>query len=104
MHKPVRLSHFQPLSIQNHGLLVATPSIEATVFFFQSLEKCCHVQLLADAAAAGRGGVTVKVNEEDAVETYKTVGTHRAGWFSGLPEFAKLEAKEGATFRYSGAN
>ena len=68
-----------------------------------SLEKCCHVQLLADAAAAGRGGTTIKVDEEDAKYTYQTVGSHRAGWFSGLPEFAKLEAKEGVKFKYEGA-
>ena len=89
--------------MQNHGLLVATPSIEATLFFFVSLEKCCHVQLLADAAAAGRGGTTIKVDDEDATYTYKTVGSHRAGWFSALPEFAKLEAKEGVKFKYEAA-
>ena len=48
----------QAVILQNHGLLVATSSIEATVFFFISLEKCCQVQLLADAAAAGRGSST----------------------------------------------
>jgi len=84
--------------LQNHGLLVASGSIEATVFFYTSLEKSCRVQLLADAAAAGRGINTIKVDEEDAAYTYKMVGNHRSGWFSGLPEFQALEAREGQNF------
>jgi hypothetical protein len=67
--------------LQNHGLLTVGQTIEETVFWFVSLEKCCHAQLLADAAAAGRGGETVKIGEEEAVFTYKTVGTPLAGWF-----------------------
>jgi ribulose-5-phosphate 4-epimerase/fuculose-1-phosphate aldolase len=65
--------------LQNHGLLTVGKSIEEAVFWFVSLEKCCHAQLMADAAAAGRGGATVKIDEEDAAYTYKTVGTPAAG-------------------------
>lgn len=32
--------------------------------------------------------------------TYKTVGTAFGGWFSGLPAFQLLEAKEGVRFEY----
>ncbi len=42
--------------LQNHGLLTCGKTIEATVFWFMSLEKCCYSQLMADAAAGGRGG------------------------------------------------
>lgn len=91
--------------LQNHGLLVATSSVEATVFFFASLEKSCQVQLLADAACGGASGLlqrnkTCKVSEEDCKETYRTVGSMRAGWFSGLPQFHVLEAQEGVRFKY----
>ncbi|KAL4946556.1 hypothetical protein BDV06DRAFT_182398, partial [Aspergillus oleicola] len=73
--------------LQNHGLLTVGRTIEETVFWFVSLEKCCHAQLLADAAAAGRGGETVKINEADAAFTYKAVGTPLAGYFSAKPLF-----------------
>ncbi|KAJ5289747.1 uncharacterized protein N7443_010000 [Penicillium atrosanguineum] len=73
--------------LQNHGLLTVGKSVEETVFWFVSLEKCCYAQLLADAAAAGRGGETVKIDEADAAFTYKTVGTPVAGWFSAKPLF-----------------
>lgn len=73
--------------LQNHGLLTVGKSIEETIFWFVSLEKCCHAQLLADAAATGRGGQTVKIDDADAAFTYKTVGTPLAGWFSAKPLF-----------------
>lgn len=73
--------------LQNHGLLTCGRTIEETVFWFVSLEKCCYAQLLADAAAAGRGGQTIKVNDTDAEFTYKSVGTPFAGWFSAKPLF-----------------
>jgi ribulose-5-phosphate 4-epimerase/fuculose-1-phosphate aldolase len=62
-------------------------TIEETVYWFSSLEKCCRAQLMADAAAAGRGGQTIKINEEDAKYTYRAVGTPYAGWFSAKPLF-----------------
>jgi ribulose-5-phosphate 4-epimerase/fuculose-1-phosphate aldolase len=73
--------------LQNHGLLTVGESVEETVFWFVSLEKSCQAQLLADAAAAGRGGATVKIDDADAALTYKTVGTPKAGWFSAKPLF-----------------
>ena len=51
------------------------------------------MQLLADAA-----GETVKIDDEEAAITYKTVGTAKGGWFSGLPAFQLLEAREGVKF------
>jgi len=79
--------------LQNHGLLTVGQTIEAAVFWFCSLEKCCHAQLMADAAAAGRNGETIKIDEEDASFTFKSVGTPRAGWFSAQPMFDVM-AKE----------
>lgn len=79
--------------LQNHGLLTVGGTIEETVFWFVSLEKCCYAQLLADAAAAGRGGQTVKIDEADAAFTYKTVGTPKAGWFSAKPLFDVIHAE-----------
>lgn len=73
--------------LQNHGLLTCADTVEATVFWFISLDRCCQTQLLADAAAAGRGGSTVKIADDDAAFTYKSIGTPMAGWFSAKPMF-----------------
>ncbi len=75
----------------NHGLLTCGKTIESTIFWFMSLETCCHAQLLADAAAAGRGGEIVKGVDEDAAFTYKSVGSELAGWFSATPVFEMME-------------
>lgn len=84
--------------LQNHGLLTVGQTIEAAVFWFVRLEKCCHAQLLADAAAGGRGGETVKISDADAIFTYQTTGTPQAGWFSAKPLFDVIEKECGAEY------
>ena len=76
--------------LQNHGLLTVGKTIESAIFWFVSLEKCCHTQLMADAAAGGRGHETIKIDDEDAAYTYKTVGSELAGWFSAKPQFDSM--------------
>ncbi|MCJ1364408.1 hypothetical protein MMC16_003518 [Acarospora aff. strigata] len=83
--------------LQNHGLLTVGQTVEAAVFWFLSLEKCCHAQLMADAAAGGRGGETAKIGEQEAAYTYKAIGTPLAGWFSAKPMFDVIhEETQGA--------
>ncbi|MCJ1310635.1 hypothetical protein MMC25_004300 [Agyrium rufum] len=84
--------------LQNHGLLTVGRSVEEAVFWFVSLEKCCHAQLMADAAAAGRGGETVKINDEDAAYTFKTIGTEVAGYFSAKPMFDLIAKQTGEDY------
>ncbi|KII94899.1 hypothetical protein PLICRDRAFT_97162 [Plicaturopsis crispa FD-325 SS-3] len=86
--------------LQNHGLLTVSPTIEATVFFFATLEQCCKVQLLAHTAAAGKQQRPNVIGREEAEFTSKTIGTLRGGWFSGLPEFALLEHEEKVSFDF----
>jgi len=73
--------------LQNHGLLTVGHTIEETIFWFLSLEKCCHSQLMAEAAAASRGEKPIIIGDEEAMYTRRTVGSHRAGWFSAKPTF-----------------
>ncbi|OOF91886.1 hypothetical protein ASPCADRAFT_176460 [Aspergillus carbonarius ITEM 5010] len=84
--------------LQNHGLLTVGKTIEETVFWFVSLEKCCYVQLMADAAAGGRGGQTVKVDEADAAFTYKSIGGSLAGYFSAKPMFDVIHEETGGKY------
>lgn len=84
--------------LQNHGLLTCGGTVEETVFWFLSLEKCCHAQLMADAAAAGRGGETIKIGEEEAAYTYKAVGSPMAGYFSAKPLFDVIHKETGGDY------
>jgi ribulose-5-phosphate 4-epimerase/fuculose-1-phosphate aldolase len=86
--------------LQNHGIFIATKSIEATVFFFISLEKCCQVQMLADQAAAARGLKPRLIDPENAARTQRRLGSDMGGWFNGIPEFQLLEHEEGMRFEY----
>ena len=84
--------------LQNHGLLTVGETIEAAVFWFVQLDKCCHAQLLADAAAGGCGQETIKIHDDDAAYTYKTIGVPRAGWFSAKPMFDVIEKECGEEY------
>ena len=70
--------------------------------FYVSLERSCQVQLLADAAAAGTGGTTIKIGQEEAAYTHGVVGTMHAGFFNGLTHFQALEAREGVAYDFAG--
>lgn len=76
--------------LQNHGLLTASDSIEATVFWFVSLEKLCHTSLMAMAACACPGITMKEVGAAEAAETYHTVGKPMSGWFSAKPMFDSI--------------
>lgn len=78
--------------LQNHGLITLGNTVESCIYWYLALEKSCQAQLLADAAASGRGERTIKVSEEDAAYTYKTVGSEVAGWFSAKPVFELAES------------
>jgi len=84
--------------LQNHGLLTVGKTIEEAVFWFVSLEKCCHAQLLADAAAGGRSRETVKIGEEEAMYTRNTVGSNMAGYFSAKPLFDVIHKETGGDY------
>ncbi|KAI7240508.1 arad-like aldolase/epimerase [Hortaea werneckii] len=73
--------------LQNHGLLTVGKTIEEAVFWFVSMEKCCHAQLMAEAAAASRGEKPIQIGDEDAMYTRRAVGSPQAGWFSAKPLF-----------------
>ena len=49
------------------------------------------MQLLADAAAAGRDNVTNKITEEEAMYSRGVAGSHKAGWFGGQMMFDLID-------------
>jgi len=79
----------------NHGLLTAGKTVEEVVAWFVLLEKCCEVQLAADASSAGSGKSLVKIGEVEAKVTWEALGHSAAGYFMGLPLFQTVEAEFG---------
>lgn len=44
------------------------------------LDKCCEVQLAADASSAGTGKPLVKIGEVEAYNTWRAIGTTDNGY------------------------
>ena len=84
--------------LQNHGLLTVGKTIEAAVFWFVSMERCCQSQLLAEAAAGPRGEKPIVIDEADAVCTHGQVGTPIAGYFSAKPLFDVIDKETGKDY------
>jgi ribulose-5-phosphate 4-epimerase/fuculose-1-phosphate aldolase len=74
------LGNHKAVILRNHGLLTTGMSVEEAVFWFISMDRCCHSQLLAEAA-----GKPIKIAHESALRTRGQIGSHRAGWFQFQP-------------------
>ena len=61
--------------LQNHGLLTVGQSVDEAAFWFISLDKTCHAQLLVDAASAGSGYKKIFIADEEATFSYDQVGS-----------------------------
>jgi ribulose-5-phosphate 4-epimerase/fuculose-1-phosphate aldolase len=70
LHIAQALGNKKAMILQNHGLLTASGSVEATIFWFVSLERLCHTQLLALAAVGGNTERIVEVNSKVAAKYY----------------------------------
>jgi ribulose-5-phosphate 4-epimerase/fuculose-1-phosphate aldolase len=66
--------------LRNHGLLTVGASVDAAVFWFISMERSCHVQLLASSA-----GQTISIDDDQAKKTHDYVGSEFAGWLAFQP-------------------
>ena len=66
--------------LQNHGLLTVGDSIDASAWWYITMERSCQAQLLAEAA-----GTPKLIDHEVALQSRSTVGSALAGWFSFQP-------------------
>jgi len=84
--------------LQNHGLLTVGGSVDEAAFWFMSLDKTCHAQLLVDAASAGSGREKKFIGEEEARFTYNQVGTPEKGWLAFQGYYDEILAKTNGSF------
>lgn len=74
---------------QNHGLITTGGSVDAAVWWFIALERCCQSQLLAEAA-----GDPIEIPAESCEDGFKAQGSDIAGWFQFQPFWDELVAYE----------
>jgi ribulose-5-phosphate 4-epimerase/fuculose-1-phosphate aldolase len=71
--------------LRNHGLLTVGHSVDEAAFWYISMERSCHVQLLAEAA-----GKPVLIDPAMAQLTFTQVGSHLAGWYGFQPLYQRI--------------
>ena len=75
--------------LRNHGLLTVGHTVEEAAWWFITMDRSCHAQLLAEAA-----GAPVKIDPANAGATRELVGTHMAGWFQFQPLLSRIVHEE----------
>ncbi|HMI92684.1 MAG TPA: class II aldolase/adducin family protein, partial [Polyangiales bacterium] len=83
------LGRSKAVILRNHGLLTVGKSVDAAVFWFISMDRCCHSQLLAEAA-----GKPIAIDPEHARKTHGQVGSEGAGWLSFQPLYERIVREE----------
>jgi hypothetical protein len=68
-HIAEALGNHKAVILSNHGILTVAKTVDAATFLFGAMDRCIQAQLMADAAAAGRGIKTIKVGHEEAEYT-----------------------------------
>ena len=74
------LGNHKAAILQNHGLLTVGHTVDEAVWWFVTMDRSCHGQLMAEAA-----GKPVLITRESALATRELVGGHQAGWFQFQP-------------------
>jgi ribulose-5-phosphate 4-epimerase/fuculose-1-phosphate aldolase len=66
--------------LRNHGLLTVGGTVEEAAWWFISMDRCCQVQLLAEAA-----GVPRLIDEESALAAWEIIGSPALGRLNFQP-------------------
>ena len=74
------LGNHKAAILQNHGLLTVGHTVDEAAWWFITMDRSCHAQLLAEAV-----GKPVLIARDRALATRELVGTHQAGWFQFQP-------------------
>ncbi len=84
-----RSGGYKAVILRNHGLLTVGQTVDEAVWWFITMDRTCHSQLLAEAA-----GKPVLIDHDNAVITRGQVGAHLAGWFQFQPLWAWITRLE----------
>ncbi len=74
---------------QNHGLITCGGSVDAAVWWFVALERCCQSQLIAESA-----GEPIEIPGDLCQAGYEAQGFDLAGWFQFQPWWDELMRDE----------
>ena len=72
------------LILKNHGIVSVGHSVDEMAYWFISLEKCCQVQILAEAAGKPH------VLEPELAESISSRATPNSGWLNFQPMYESI--------------
>ncbi|KAJ5924151.1 class II aldolase/adducin N-terminal [Penicillium verhagenii] len=75
--------------LQNHGMITCGRTVDEAAFLFIALDRCCHSQLLANAAT-GPGWEKIYINEAEAEMTHKKSGNSSKMWLAFQPYYDQV--------------
>lgn len=75
--------------LRNHGLLTVGRSVDEAAWWFITMDRSCHAQLLAEAAGEPR-----LIDHDQAQLTCQQVGSMLAGWFQFQPLYQRIVREE----------
>ena len=84
------LGNNKAVILQNHGLLTVGQTVEAAVWWYIAMERCCQVELTARAT----GLTPHEIPAEPARQAKSVVGSPMAGFFQFQPLYARILKEE----------
>ncbi|KAI4862000.1 class II aldolase/adducin N-terminal [Hypoxylon rubiginosum] len=75
--------------LQNHGMITCGRTVDEAAFLFIALDRCCHAQMLANAAA-GPGFEKQYIRDEEAEFTHRKSGNSSKMWLGFQPYYDQV--------------
>jgi ribulose-5-phosphate 4-epimerase/fuculose-1-phosphate aldolase len=83
------LGQCKAVILRNHGLLTVGRSVDEAAWWFITMDRSCHAQLLAEAA-----GTPVHIGHDNALVTRKQVAGGMNGWFQYQPMWQMISREQ----------
>ena len=83
------LGQCRSVILQNHGMITCGATVDEAAFLFIALDRCCHAQMLANAAS-GPGWEKIVIGKEEAEMTHKKSGNSSKMWLAFQPYYDQV--------------
>ncbi|KFY45746.1 hypothetical protein V494_00792 [Pseudogymnoascus sp. VKM F-4513 (FW-928)] len=87
------LGNCRSIILQNHGMITCGATVDEAAFLFIALDRCCHAQLLANAASVP-GWERIVIGKEEAEMTHKKSGNSSKMWLAFQPYYDQVVKNE----------
>ncbi|KAE8446016.1 hypothetical protein EG329_012655 [Mollisiaceae sp. DMI_Dod_QoI] len=79
--------------LRNHGIITCGHTVDEASFLFIALDRCCHSQMMANAAS-GPGWEKIYIGKAEAEMTHKKSGNSSKMWLAFQPYYDQVVAED----------